>query len=117
MSGRPASTAAEVVAAFRRFWRAELMKPGGPRGAAEADALVSNQSPSVKRVALRAHRALVRNRLGTRDAAILYGAARALDRDGDGWELIWDGLLGPGLAACVDASDGRVLLVWRTPEG
>jgi len=109
----------EALDVFKQLWHAEMMKPGGPPGAAQVDGLVRSGTPQVKRIPLRDYRAFVADRIGTREpnAAILLGSLRALDRDGACWEIHYDGMLGGGLDACVDAADGRVLFIWRTPEG
>jgi hypothetical protein len=47
---------------------------------------------------------------------VLHGSTTTIDRSGNCWVLIWDGLLGVGLGAIL-TEKGEVLLSWWLPEG
>lgn len=63
------------------------------------------------------YRQLVLDRLGAEShPAILFGGLSLLQGEGQCWDVLFAGLLSGGVGGCVDARDGRILLVWETPE-
>lgn len=106
----PVTTAEQAVAVFERFWRSELSAELEESRREWLDSLVASQTPSVARV--------TRADYGRRFAGEpLHGAADVLGAGGECWAVHYDGMLSTGLAACVDAATGEVLIAQEIPEG
>jgi hypothetical protein len=48
---------------------------------------------------------------------VVYGTLADLDRDGDCWRVMYEGGMNLEAIGYLDAATGRLLLVWRVPEG
>jgi hypothetical protein len=48
---------------------------------------------------------------------VVYGDLAALDRDGDCWRVMYEGGMKLEAIGYLDPAAGRLLLVWRVPEG
>jgi hypothetical protein len=48
---------------------------------------------------------------------VVYGALAELDRDGDCWSVMYEGGMKLEAIGYLDPTSGRLLLVWRVPEG
>jgi len=48
---------------------------------------------------------------------VVYGTLADLDRDGDCWRVMYEGGMDLEAIGYLDPATGRLLLVWRVPEG
>jgi hypothetical protein len=48
---------------------------------------------------------------------VVYGTLADLDRDGDCWRVMYEGGMDLEAIGYLDPTTGRLLLVWRVPEG
>jgi hypothetical protein len=48
---------------------------------------------------------------------VVYGTLADLDRDGDCWRVMYEGGMNLEAIGYLDPATGRLLLVWRVPEG
>jgi hypothetical protein len=111
------SKAAEV--AFLQFWNDWLLRAKRTPATQSLAERVKAGSPSHALRAGSACRALVLDRWGPvpPEDALIHGGLAEVAAVPRCWELVYDSPLSGGLVACVDARQGHVLLVWRTPGG
>jgi hypothetical protein len=117
------ATPDQALAAFLSAWNLSVL-PGLPereRPSFEAIDRAMREAPeklSAKTEPCRESRAVVEriNRETSFDF-VVFGDLAALDRDGDCWRVMYEGGMKLEAIGYLDPAAGRLLLVWRVPEG
>jgi hypothetical protein len=105
------SSGEAALAAFQRLWQSSLQKRAPHLGE-----LVRGQQPRITQQNYEVVATRVRDSLAPSQRP-LHGDLTSLPKQGTCWVFDWDGRLGVGLSACVDAATNEVVLVWELPEG
>jgi hypothetical protein len=132
MTGPPVgiASAEQAIAKFSADWSVLVMPnipEEGRRVVAGIDEAMRHDpsskmsaEPSTCRQAkaqLERSEALYNNDWGTHIDFVFYGVLADLDRDGDCWAVTFAGGTKADAEAYYEASTGKLLVVWRIPEG
>jgi hypothetical protein len=105
-----------VAPTFRRWW-AGFSSHNPDERAGSFNEQIRTDHATPRQLACRALGERLRERAAGGLADLVHGDLAALEaHPGPCWTLHYDGMLGPSLAAALTL-DGRVLAVWRIPEG
>lgn len=114
---------AAAIDAFRKAWRVSVVPNVSPKEremtAAIDGAMQRDPDKLVAKLAsCRESAAIVRRtNADTHYDFVLFGTLADLDRDGDCWDVMYQGGMKLEVAGYLDPVSGKLLLVWRIPEG
>ena len=113
----------DALAAFLSAWNLSVLPHvrENERGALQAIDRAMRDAPeklTARREPCRESKALVErmNRETSYDF-VVFGALADLDRDGDCWRVMYEGGMDAEAIGYLDPMTGRLLVVWRVPEG
>ncbi|MBI5486948.1 MAG: hypothetical protein HY905_06420 [Deltaproteobacteria bacterium] len=117
------ATPEDALAAFLSAWNLSVLPRvrESERGALQAIDRAMREAPeklTARREPCREAKALVEriNRETSHDF-VVYGTLGDLNRDGDCWRVMYEGGMDAEAIGYLDPVSGRLLVVWRVPEG
>lgn len=118
----PPASADEAIASFRAVWRLVVMAnvPGGEQeliGLIDEEIRAGRGRWEATRGSCRAQHDRVAAGSSHHPPLVFFGLLERMDRDGECWAVLYDGGMKRVVEGFLAAGDGRVLVVWRVPEG
>lgn len=121
--GTRVTTAAQAIDAFRVTWTAAVVPnvPAKERAMTEAIDATMKAAPDKFTARLAScregHEVVQRTITQTQYDFVIHGQLADLDRDGACWHVMYAGGMKQEVLGYVDPGTGKLLLVWRIPEG